>query len=144
MEAVAKEVRQFHVGQTYSYEQVIDDKLVRAFADLTGDHNPIHLDDETAKKSRFGRRIAQGAVLFSIVAKVLGVNMPGIGTIYVSQLCNFKLPVFIGDTVKLEVKIIEIGPKEVATISTIFTTQRGEVVMDGFAEVKLPGRLFKS
>lgn len=138
------EVKQFEVGQTHIYEQVIDDKLVRAFAELSGDCNPIHLNDEIAKKSRFGQRIAHGAILFGIVSKVLGMDMPGVGTVYLSQVCNFKLPVFIGDTVKLEAKITEIGAKNVAKISTIITKQTGEVVMDGFAEVKLPGWLFKA
>jgi len=144
MEAVVSETEQFYVGQTHIYEQIVDDKLVRAFADLSGDHNPIHVNDELAKKSRFGQRIAHGAILFAIVSKVLGMEMPGVGTVYLSQVCNFKLPVFIGDTVKLEAKIVEIGAKNVAKISTIFTKQSGEVVMDGFAEVKLPGWLFKA
>lgn len=143
MEAV-KEAQQFTVGQTQIYEQVIDDKLVHAFAELSGDRNPIHLNDEIAKKSRFGQRIAHGAILFGIVSKVLGMDMPGVGTVYLSQVCNFKLPVFIGDKVKLEAKIVEIGAKNVAKISTIITKQTGEVVMDGFAEVKLPGWLFKA
>ena len=134
----------FTVVQTCTYEQVIDDKLVRAFAELSGDHNPIHLDDAVAAKSKFGQRIAHGAILFGIVSKVLGMDMPGVGTVYLSQTCAFKLPVFIGDKVKLEAKIIEILPKSIARISTIITKQTGEVVMDGVAEVKLPGWLFKA
>ena len=134
----------YYVGLTQTYTQVIDDKLVRAFADLSGDHNPIHVNDEIAKKSKFGQRIAHGAILFAIVSKVLGVDMPGVGTVYLGQLCKFTLPVFIGDTVTLEAKIVEILPKSIARISTIITKQTGEVVMDGEATVKLPGWLFKS
>ena len=134
----------YYVGLTHIYAQLIDDKLVRAFADLSGDHNPIHVDDEIAKKSRFGRRIAHGAILFSIVSKVLGMDMPGVGAVYLSQFCNFQLPVFIGDTVTLEAKIVEILPKSVARISTVIKKQSGEVVMDGEARIKLPGWLFKS
>ena len=134
----------FTVGQTFIYEQVIDDKQVRAFAEVSGDRNPIHLDDEVARKSKFGQRIAHGAILFGIVSKVLGMDMPGVGTVYLGQTCSFKLPVFIGDKVKLEAKIIELLPKSIARISTVITKQTGEVVMDGIAEVKLPGWLFKS
>ena len=123
---------------------VIDDKLVRAFAELSGDRNPIHLDDEVAKKSKFGQRIAHGAILFGMISKVLGMDMPGVGTVYLGQTCNFKLPVFIGDTVKLEARIVELLPKSIARISTVITKQTGEVVMDGVAEVKLPGWLFKA
>jgi 3-hydroxybutyryl-CoA dehydratase len=134
----------FSVGQTCTYEQVIDDKLVRGFAQLSGDCNPIHLDDEVAKKSKFGQRIAHGAILFGIVSKVLGMDMPGVGTVYLSQTCSFKLPVFIGDKVTLVATIVELLPKSIARISTVITKQTGEVVMDGVAEVKLPGWLFKA
>ncbi|HUO59948.1 MAG TPA: MaoC family dehydratase [Candidatus Acidoferrales bacterium] len=142
MEATTTE--KYYVGLTHTYTQVIDDKLVRAFAELSGDKNPIHVDDEVAKKSKFGQRIAHGAILFGIVSKVLGMDMPGVGTVYLSQLCKFTLPVFIGDTVTLEAKIVEILPKSIARISTIVKKQTGEVVMDGEAQVKLPGWLFKS
>jgi len=134
----------YYVGLTQKYSQMIDDKLVRSFAELTGDRNPIHLDDDTAKRSRFGQRVAHGAILFGIISKVLGMDMPGVGTVYLSQVCHFKLPVFIGDTVTLEAKIVEILPKNVARISTLITKQTGEVVMDGEAQAKLPGWLFKS
>ena len=72
------------------------------------------------------------------------MDIPGIGTVYLGQTCHFKLPVFIGDTVKLEARIVEILPKSIARISTVITRQTGEVVMDGMAEVKLPGWLFKA
>jgi len=134
----------FSVGQTCTYEQVIDDQLVRGFAKLSGDCNPIHLDDEVAKKSKFGQRIAHGAILFGIVSKVLGMDMPGVGTVYLGQTCSFKLPVFIGDKVTLVATIVELLPKSIARISTVISKQTGEVVMDGMAEVKLPGWLFKA
>jgi acyl dehydratase len=134
----------FHVGQSCSYERVIDDTLVRAFAEVTGDYNPIHLDDEVAGRSRFGRRIAHGGILFGMVSRALGMDMPGMGTVYLSQSCSFRLPVFLGDTVRLEATITEIMPKSIARIATIITKQTGEVVMEGVAEVKLPGWLFKA
>jgi acyl dehydratase len=133
----------FSVGQTCIYEQLIDDQLVRAFAAVSGDHNPIHLDEDMASASRFGQRIAHGGLLFAMISKVFGMDMPGLGTVYLSQTCNFKLPVFLGDTVRLEATITELLPKSIARISTVITKQTGEVVMDGVAEVKLPGWLFK-
>ena len=133
----------FAVGQTCTYSQLIDDKLVHAFADLTGDHNKIHLDDAFAKQTKFGQRIAHGGVLFGIISKVLGMDMPGVGTVYLSQLVNFKMPVFIGDTVTLVATISEIRPKAIAKIDCVITKQTGDVVMDGYAEVKLPGWLTK-
>ena len=134
----------FTVGQTFICEQKIDDATVRAFAAFSGDCNPIHVDDAVAKTSRFGQRIAHGAILFGLISKVLGMDLPGLGTVYLSQTCNFKLPVYIDDTVRLEVKIVELLPKSIANLSTIITKQSGEVVMDGMAQVKLPGWLFKA
>ena len=131
----------FVVGQTCTYTQLIDDKLVHGFADLTGDHNPLHENDEFAKKTKFGQRIAHGGILFGMISKVLGMDMPGVGTVYLSQLVNFKAPVFIGDTVTLVATITEILPKAVAKIGVVITKQTGDVVMDGISEVKLPGWL---
>lgn len=133
----------FAVGQKCTYTQLVDDKLVRGFADLTGDHNPIHVDDDFAGKTKFGRRIAHGGILFGIISKVLATDMPGVGTVYLSQLVNFRAPVFIGDTVTLEAEIAELLPKAVARIAVVIKKQTGEVVMDGTAEVKLPGWLTK-
>ncbi len=131
----------FTVGQTCTYTQLIDDKLVHGFADLTGDRNPIHLDDAFAKKTKFGQRIAHGGILFGIISKVLGMDMPGVGTVYLTQLVNFRAPVFIGDTVTLVATITELQPKSVAKIGVVIKKQTGDVVMDGYAEVKLPGWL---
>jgi len=136
-------VPSFHVGQSCTYTQVVDDKLVHGFADLTGDRNPVHLDDEFARKTKFGQRIAHGGILFGMISKVLGMDMPGVGTVYLSQVVNFKNPVFIGDTVTVEANIAEIRPKAVAKIDVVVKKQNGDVVMDGYAEVKLPGWLTK-
>jgi len=137
METVAQE---FAVGQTYTFSEVVDDKLVRGFADVTGDHNPIHVDDEFAKKTKFGQRIAHGGILFGIISRALAMEMPGPGTVYLSQLVNFRAPVFINDKVMLEVKITELLPKNGAKISTVIKKESGQVVMDGEATVKLPLR----
>ena len=134
---------QFTVGQSVSYSQLVDDKLVRGYADLTGDHNKIHVDDVFAKKTKFGQRIAHGGILFGMISKVLGGQMPGLGTVYLTQTVNFKAPVFINDTVTVVATITALLPKQVATISTVITKQTGEVVVDGESTVKLPGWLMK-
>jgi 3-hydroxybutyryl-CoA dehydratase len=133
----------FVVGQTCSYHQLVDDKLVRGYADLTGDHNKIHVDDAFAKQTKFGQRIAHGGIMFGMISKVLGTEMPGLGTVFLSQLVNFHAPVFINDTVSLELVITTLLPKHVAKISCIMKKQTGEVVVDGVATVKLPGWLMK-
>jgi 3-hydroxybutyryl-CoA dehydratase len=141
METVAQE---FAVGQKCTFSEVVDDKLVRGFADLIGDHNPIHVDDEFAKKTKFGQRIAHGGILFGLISKVLAMDMPGAGTVFLSQLVNFRGPVFINDTVTLEATISELLPKNGAKISTVVKKQTGQVVLDGEATVKLPLRPAKT
>ncbi|MBB4198239.1 hypothetical protein CCR94_17260 [Rhodoblastus sphagnicola] len=131
----------FFVGQSCVSHQLIDDALVRGYADLTGDHNKIHVDDAFAKNTKFGRRIAHGGILFGMISKMLGEQMPGLGTVYLSQLVNFHAPVFIDDTVTLVATITALLPKHVAKITTIITKQTGEIVADGVSTVKLPGWL---
>jgi 3-hydroxybutyryl-CoA dehydratase len=133
----------FTVGQKCTYTLVVTDELVHGMAELTGDRNPIHLDDAFAKKTKFGQRIAHGIILFGMMSKALGMDMPGLGTVYLSQTANFRAPVFIGDTVTLVATITEILPKAVAKLSVVITKQTGEVVLDGITEVKLPGWLTK-
>ncbi len=137
-------VPDFVVGQTCIYHQLVDDKLVRGYADLTGDHNKIHVDDAFAKRTKFGQRIAHGGIMFGMISKVLGGQMPGLGTVYLSQLVNFHAPVFIDDTITLEATITALLPKHVAKINTILKKQTGEVVVDGVSTVKLPGWLMKT
>jgi acyl dehydratase len=134
----------FVVGQTCTYEQLVDDKLVRGYADLTGDHNKIHVDDAFAKRTKFGQRIAHGGIMFGMISKVLGGQMPGLGTVFLNQLVNFHAPVFINDTVTLELTITALLPKHVARIGCVMKKQTGEVVVDGVSTVKLPGWLMKT
>jgi acyl dehydratase len=133
----------FVVGQKCISSLLVTDALVRGMAELTGDKNPIHVNDEFAKKTKFGQRVAHGIILFGLMSKALGTEMPGLGTVYLSQTANFKAPVFIGDTVTLEATITEILPKAVAKLSVVIKKQTGEVVLDGITEVKLPGWLTK-
>lgn len=133
----------FVPGQKCTYTQLVDDKLVYGFAALTGDHNPIHVDDTFARRSVFGQRIAHGGILFGMISKVLATDMPGVGTVYLSQSINFRAPVLIGDLVTLEATISEILPKAVANVDVVIKKQTGEVVLDGVAQVKLPGWLTK-
>ena len=133
----------FEVGQRHRVDLHNDDALVQAFAAVSGDRNPIHLDEAVAARSRFGRRIAHGGILFALISRVLGMELPGMGTVYLSQSCAFTKPVFLGDTVTLEVAITELLPKSCARLSTTITKQDGEVVLEGVAEVKLPGWLFR-
>jgi 3-hydroxybutyryl-CoA dehydratase len=116
----------------------VDDKLVRTYADVSGDHNPVHVNDAFAARTRFGRRIAHGGILFGFVSKVIGNDLPGVGTIFREQTISFKAPVLIDETVTLVVTVAELLPKNGAKLTTVITNEKGLIVANGTAEVKLP------
>ena len=114
--------------------------MIRAFAHLTGDTNPVHLDDSYAAGTRFGRRIAHGMLGASLISAVLANELPGRGTVYLSQTLRFNAPVFPGDTVTARVVVKQVREdKPVVTLETVCTNQRGERVVEGEAVV-LAGR----
>ena len=124
------------VGDTASVVKTITDDDIRAFADLTGDHNPVHLDDDFAKQTRFGRRIAHGMLSAGLISSVLANKLPGTGTVYLSQSLSFVAPVYPGDTVTARVRVTKVREdKPIVTLETICTNQRGEPVIRGEAVV---------
>lgn len=127
----------FFVGQSASTSKTITEYDVYSFAGICGDFNPFHVDKVEAEKSRFGGRIAHGALVVSFVSSVLGTKLPGNGTIYLSQDSKFVKPVYIGDTITAEVVIQKIEEKK-ATLMTIVKNQNGEIVVTGSAKVILP------
>jgi len=124
------------VGQRAAVEKTITEKDVNLFAEVSGDFNPVHTNEEFAKQTRFKRRIAHGMLAASLVSRVIGTKMPGPGTIYLSQTLNFKAPVYFGDTISAEVEIIEkIDAKNFAKLKTVCTNQTGTVILEGEALV---------
>lgn len=126
------------VGDTFSKTREVTDSLVRAFAEVAGDFNPIHLDDEFAKSTRFAQRIAHGMLSGAFISGVLGYEMGDAKVIYLSQNLKFTAPVFIGDSVTTTATVASIRvDKGIITIETICTNQRDEVVVEGEAVVML-------
>lgn len=126
------------VGDTATRSRTISDEDVRAFAELTGDHNPVHLDDEYAAGTRFGRRVAHGMLAASLISATLANDLPGRGTVYLSQQLQFTAPVFPGDEVTARVTVTKAREdKPVVTLETVCTNQRGETVVRGEAVVML-------
>ena len=126
------------VGDAATLSKTIRDEDVRAFAELTGDHNPVHLDDEYAAGTRFGRRVAHGMLAASLISATLANELPGRGTVYLSQQLQFTAPVFPGDTVTARVAVTKVREdKPVVTLETVCTNQRGETVIRGEAVVLL-------
>ncbi|MDR1655936.1 MAG: MaoC family dehydratase [Deltaproteobacteria bacterium] len=126
------------IGQTAEKTTVITSELIEKFAEVTGDDNPVHLDDTYAANTFFGRRVAHGMIAASLQASLMGTVLPGHGTIYLSQKLEFKGPVYPQDsvTVKLEVLEKDESAKKIK-LRTSAVKQDGVVVLDGVAEVLL-------
>ena len=127
------------VGASASLTTTITDADVRRFADATGDTNPIHLDPQAGAESIFGRRVAHGMLSASLISRVLATQLPGPGTIYLSQSLNFRRPVGIGDTLTVRVTVREFSSRGTSCVlDTSVHNQNAELVLDGEARVKLP------
>ena len=128
------------IGQSASFGKTITEADIVLFAAVTGDTNPMHLNAEYAKDSLFGERIAHGMLAAGLITKVLGTQLPGPGTIYMSQSLKFRAPVRIGQTVTATVKVLALHPdKHRATLRTVCTVA-GEPVLEGEAYVSVPSR----
>jgi len=127
------------IGATASRSKMFTDEDVRDFARISGDHNPIHLDDTYAAETRFERRLVHGMLTASLISATIANDLPGEGTIYLSQSLQFKAPVFIGDTVTATVEVVKFRPeRQIATLVTRCVNQAGTVVIEGEAVVLAP------
>ena len=125
-----------NIGDTFSTSREVTDEIIRKFADVSGDYNPIHLDDEFAKTTRFGKRIAHGMLSGAFISAVLGNEFKDRKIVYLSQTMKFTAPVFIGDTVTATGTITNIREdKGIVTLETICTNQNGETLVKGEAAV---------
>ena len=126
------------IGDSFSTSRDVTDELVRKFADVSGDYNPLHLDDEFAANTRFGRRIAHGMLSGAFISAVLGYELSDRKIVYLSQTLKFTKPVFIGDTVTATATVTSIREdKPVVTLETVCTNQNGEVLVKGEAAVMI-------
>ncbi len=124
----------FQIGQRDSFSKTVTEADVTTFAGLIGDFNPIHVDAEYARKSRFGRRVAHGMFTGGLISSVLGNKLPGPGSIYLSQQIEFLAPVYIGDTITATVEVSEWRPeKRIITLKTDAYNQDDKQVVTGKA-----------
>ncbi|MEQ3338113.1 MaoC family dehydratase [Clostridium butyricum] len=129
----------YYLNQSQSFSKTITEYDIYTFAGISGDFNPIHVNREKAKDSIFNGQIAHGILVSSFISTVIGMYLPGPGTIYLKQSLNFRKPVYIGDTITASVSIKEIEEnKKIAKLYTIVTNQNNLMVLDGEAVVKLP------
>jgi 3-hydroxybutyryl-CoA dehydratase len=126
--------RELLVGERASFSKTVTEADVSTFAGLIGDFNPIHVDAEYARKSRFGRRVAHGMFTGGLISAVLGSKLPGPGSIYLSQQIEFLAPVYIGDTITASVEVLSWRPeKRIVTLKTECFNQNEKQVVTGKA-----------
>ncbi|MCS6873297.1 MAG: MaoC family dehydratase [Pyrinomonadaceae bacterium] len=124
------------IGDKFSRQKKISDDVIRKFAEFSGDYNPIHLDEEFARKTRFGRRIAHGMITGALISAVLGDELSEKSVVYLSQTLNFVKPVFVDDIVTVTATVTDIREdKPIVTLETICTNQSGEIVVTGQAKI---------
>ena len=126
-------------GDRVSFTKTVTEEDIVDFARVTGDEQPLHLDPEFGKRTRFGKRIAHGMLSAGYISAALGTKLaPGWVVVYLQQQLRFRLPVAIGDTITANVEVKEIdGEKRIATLQTDCVNQEGAVVVQGEAKVML-------
>ena len=136
---IGKTMDELKVGDTAEFAKTIAESDVYLFAGITGDLNPAHVNEAYAEKTFFKTRIAHGILVAGLVSGLLGMRLPGPGTIYLSQTLNFMAPVRMGDTVTARAEVLELMPeKKRVRIKTTCSIQDGTVVLDGEAMVSPP------
>jgi 3-hydroxybutyryl-CoA dehydratase len=133
-----KTIKEINIGDKASIGKTITETDVYLFAGITGDLNPAHMNEEVAKASIFKGRIAHGMLSAGLISAVLGMHLPGPGTIYMGQELKFTAPVRFGDTITAEVEVVEIIKEKILKLKTVCTNQEGTVVLEGYATVMPP------
>ncbi len=127
------------IGDNASLTKTFSDADVRAFADISGDKNPIHLDDDYAEQTRFKQRLVHGMLTSGLISAVLGMQLPGPGAVYIRQVINFRAPVFINETITATVTVSKVRPgKPIITLETVCKNQDDIIVLDGEAVLLAP------
>lgn len=131
----------FEPGQKAVWTKTISESDVYAFAGITGDFNPLHVDREYAAKTRFGERIGHGMLTAGLISAVLGMMLPGPGGVFMSQSLKFVKPVRFGDTITAEAEVLSYRrDRGILTLKTTCRNQRGETVIEGEAVIMVEER----
>ncbi len=130
-------MNQIDVGHTASFTTKVTDHMIRQFAELSGDYNPIHMDEEFASKTRFKQRIAHGMIVGALISRALVDGIHGQG-IYMGQSLKFVNPVFIDDEITVTIRITNIRrEKGIASVETLATKANGDLVVKGEAMIMI-------
>lgn len=137
---MARFFNELAIGDFDEYRKTVTETDVVLFAGLTGDNNPMHIDEEFASQTRFGSRIIHGMLTASFLSSVIGMKMPGPGCIYMGQNIKFLKPVHIGETVTARATVVEIYPEKQRIKLLTECLVRGVVVLTGDALVWVPNK----
>lgn len=120
------------VGDSAAVTKTITEADIQTFGDLTGDHNPLHFDKEHARRTRFGKPISHGMLTGSLFSPIIAHQLPGEGSIYLSQSLKFVAPVFAGDTITATLTVRDVRQdKQIITLDGVAKNQTGEIVITG-------------
>ncbi len=131
-------IEDIQIGMEVSYSQTITDSDVKEFSEISGDKNPVHLDDEYASKSRYKKRIAHGLMSASYFSALFGTKIPGEGCVYVAQSLQFKRPVYLNDTVTATVIVTKVDLEKRRVFFRTICKVKNKIVIDGEAELFVP------
>ena len=128
------------VGQSADLTRTVDEAAIQAFADVSGDHNPVHLDEAFAATTQFKTRIAHGMLSAAYISALIAGKLPGPGAIYLAQTLTFKRPVKIGDEVTVTATITALDAEKARAVLATVCTVAGKTVLDGEATIMVPRR----
>ncbi len=139
---LGKSINELEIGMSASQSKTITETDIVLYAGITGDFNPMHINEEYAKTTRFGGRIAHGGLIEGLIAPVVGMKLPGPGTIALERTVRFKAPGRIGDTITVTATVAEkIVEKNIVVMKAEWKNQRGELVMEGSVKLMPPKKL---
>src|ERR671931_435460 len=123
-----------HVGQKAVRSITLTKEHMKAYAEMTGDYNPLHFDEEFTSKTKFKKLVVQGGLTTGLLHALVAMDMPGPGTVFLSQNWRFTAPVYIGDTITAEAEVLSVhASKPVTQLAITIRRQTGEVVLEGEA-----------
>lgn len=131
-------IEKIEIGMRVSYSQTITDADIKAYAGLSGDHNPVHVNQEYAEESRYGKRLAHGLMSVGFFSALFGMRLPGPGCVYVSQNTQFKRPVYINDTVTAVAEVTDVCLKKKRVFFSTNCYVKNKIVISGDAEIYIP------
>ena len=127
-----------YVGMKADITRTITESDINEFARISGDHNPIHIDNEYAKKSRYKKKIAHGLLSASFFSALFGTKLPGTGCVYTYQSLKFKRPIYVGDVVNSIIKVKSIDKKNKKIMFSTQCIVKAKIAIDGEAEIYIP------